>query len=292
MRITNQMILSRSLASIQNGLSERAKLERQIATGERIQSMSEDPIGARTVLDLDGDLRASEQYTRTIESARSRLAVSDATLESLTNILTRAREIAVQQGGSVATPETRLAARTEIQALRDSVVQLANQKLNGAYVFGGAHVDRAPLTVGGALDPTFPARGAQDYEIGPGIYATAAHDAGEMFVDSNAINALDLLEIALVLDDPVQIQASVDDIVTTIANVQELVTEVGARQTRLDVAQNAQTLVDQSRIERRSTLMDTSLEVAITELASLQSSYQATLLTTSRLLDTSLVNFL
>ncbi|MEM7414284.1 MAG: flagellar hook-associated protein FlgL [Gemmatimonadota bacterium] len=292
MRITNQMILSRSLASIQDGLSARARLERQITTGERIQNMSDDPVAARSILDLDGDLRASEQYSRSIESARSRLAVADSTLQEMTNILTRVREIALQQSGGISTPETRLAARTEIQEMRTTLVQLGNQKLNGAYVFGGDYVDREPLNSAGALDAGFPARGTTSYEIGPGVYGLGAHDAGEMFIDSDVINSLDQLEAGIVLDDSVSIQAAADQLVTTIANVQELVAEIGARQIRLDVTQNAQSVVDQSRAERLSTLKDTSLEAAITELASLQSSYQATLLTTSRLLETSLVNFL
>lgn len=292
MRVTNQMILSRSLASIQNGLSERARLERQIATGQRIQSISEDPVAARSVLDLDGDLRASEQYSRSIESARSRLSVADSTAQEMTRILARAREVAIQQGSGSPTPEMRLAARTEIAELRNSMVQLANQTLNGAYVFGGAYVDRAPLDATGALDATFPARGSQQYEIGPGMLADGAHDAGEMFIDTGAIAGLDALEAALVLDDPAAIQAAADTLTATIADTQEIVAEVGARQIRLDVAQRSQSVVDQSRLERRSTLVDTPLEAAITELATLQSTYQATLLTTGRLLETSLVNFL
>lgn len=292
MRITNQMILSRSLASIQNGLSEQARIERQIVTGQRVQSLSDDPIAGRSVLDLDGDLRASEQYNRSIESARSRLAVSDSTLQEMTNILSRAREVAIQQGSGVGTPETRLAAQAEVQELRGAMVQLANQTLNGAYVFGGVYADRAPLTVSGSLDPTFPARGSQQYEIGTGVLADGAHDAGEMFIDSGAIGGLDGLEIALVLDDPVQIQAAADSLTEAIASLQELVAETGARQTRLDVAQSAQQLVDQSRLERRSTLIEAPIEAAITELATLQATYQATLLTTGRLLETSLVNFI
>lgn len=292
MRITNQMILSRSLASVQNGLSQQARIERQIVTGQRIQALSEDPVAARSVLDLDGDLRASEQYSRSIESARSRLSVSDATLQEMTRILSRAREVAIQQGSGIGTPETRLAAQAEVQELRGSMVQLANQTLNGAYVFGGAYADRAPLSSTGSLDPTFPARGSQQYEIGSGVLADGAHDAGEMFIDSGAVNGLDLLEIALVLDDPAQIQAAADSLTTAIASVQELVAETGARQTRLDVAQASQDLVDQSRLERRSTLIDAPIEAAITELATLQATYQATLLTTGRLLETSLVNFI
>ncbi len=291
-RITNSMILARSLDSIQRGLAESARLERRIATGQQFQSLSEAPVAGRTVLTIDSDLRASEQFGRNAEAARSRLAVADAALNNVTNAMTRAREIALQQGSDVATPESRLAAIEEVQELRASLVQLANTRLNEAYVFGGAYTDLQPLDATGALDPTFPARGAARYEIAASTYALGAPDAGEIFIDTEVMAALDDLEAALVADDQAAIQAEGDRVRTVIASVQELVAAVGARQIRVDTAESTRSVVDQTRIEQRAVLADASLEEAITELAALQASYQGSLLATSRLLQTSLVNYL
>lgn len=292
MRITNQMILTRSIESIQQNRSATAKLERQIVSGERYQSLSEAPVVARSVLDIDGSLRAGEQYVRNIQAARARLSVSDATLQSVTNLLSRAREVAIQQGGDNANAQTRLAAQLEVRELRAAMVTNANQKLNGSYVFGGAQVSLPPLDASGALDPTAPARGAAQYEIGPGALAFAAHDAGEMFIDSDVIGALDALDTALGANDRAAIRTASTRLQTAIAGVQDLVAQVGARQIRLDVAEGAQSTTDLGQRTRRSMLIDTPIEEAITQLASLQSSYQASLLATSRLLETSLVNFL
>lgn len=292
MRITNQIIAGRSLASIQDGLSRSAALERQITTGQRFHATSEDPIAGRAVLTLDGDLRASEQYGRTIESARNRLAVADDTLQSMTGLLARAREIAIQQGSAIASPETRVAAGQEVLELKEAMLTLANERLNGAFVFGGAHADLVPLDATGALNPGSPARGAPSYEIASGVYALGAHDAGEVFIDTDAIGALDALAAGLAADDTTAIQTSSTRVADSVGSVQELVGDVGARQIRLDVAQDSQSIIDASRLEQRSTLIDTSFEEAITQLASLQSSYQASLLATGRILETSLVNFL
>jgi len=292
LRITNQMILSRSLDSVQSGLEQSARLERQITTGRRHERLSDAPLDVRSVLELDADLRASEQYTRSIEAARARLSISDATLESVTNILSRARELAVQHGSDTSTTSGRLAAQAEVQELRASVIQLANRTYNGAYVFGGAFADLPPLDASGALDPTFPARGAPEYEIGPGVRASAAHDAGEMFIDTDVIASLDALETALGADDRVAIQATSDQLATAIGSVQTLVADVGARQVRLDTAQGRQEIVDETAETRRSKLIDVPIEEAITQLAAVQSAYQASLLATTRLLETSLVNYL
>lgn len=244
------------------------------------------------MLELEADLRASGQYGRNIEGARARLAISDSTTDAMTHLLSRARELAIQAGSDTVAAEQRLGAQVEIQAIRDSMIQLANREYNGAYVFGGVYADRPPLDAAGALDPTSPARGAPRYEIGPGVTALAAHDAGQMFIDSDAIASLDALDAALGANDVPGIQAASTRLTGAIENVQKLVADVGARQARLDMAQDRQAIVDETVSSRRATLLGTPIEEAITKLVAAQSAYQASLLTTTRLLETSLVNYL
>lgn len=292
MRITNQITLDRSIDSIQRSLQATARLERQITTGMRFDRLSHGPLEGRTVMDIDAQLRASEQYVRNINAARARLSIEDDALNSVTNLLTRAREIAVQQGSSTTSPASRAAGLQEVQELRDAVIQIANQKHNGAFVFGGVNSTQPPLDAAGDLDPVAPALGAPTYEIAASVNAFGAHDAGEIFIDTEVIAALVDLEAAIAADDQIAIQAEVDRIQTVISSVQSLVADVGARQVRLDIGENTLSVVDQAHVERRSSLIDTPIEEAITELATRQASYQASLLATSRLLETSLVNFL
>lgn len=261
-------------------------------TGRKFQRLSDAPVDARSVLELDADLRASEQYTRNIEAARARLAIADSTTDAMTNLLARARELAIQSGTDTVSADQRLAAQSEVQAIRGSMIQLANREYNGAYVFGGAYADLQPLDAAGALDATFPARGAPRYEIGPGMTVLAAHDAGQMFIDSDVIASLDALDVALGANDVPGIQAAGTQLSDAIENVQTLVADVGARQASLDMARDRQAIVDETVSTRRSTLMDAPIEEAITRLVAVQSAYQASLLTTTRLLETSLVNYL
>ncbi|MBT8488861.1 MAG: hypothetical protein KJO65_08585, partial [Gemmatimonadetes bacterium] len=48
LRITNQMILSRSLDSVQRGQQEAARLQRQIVTGRKFERLSDAPLDARS----------------------------------------------------------------------------------------------------------------------------------------------------------------------------------------------------------------------------------------------------
>lgn len=292
MRITQRIILDRSISSVQQGLSEMARLERQIATGQRLERLSDDPVAGRAVLEVDAQKRHLDQVGRNIEGAGARLALEDATLQSLTGILSRARELGIAQASDTGSADTRTTAALEVAELRQAVIQAASQTITGEYVFGGAYTDRPPLDASGALDPAAPARGARSFEVGRGQVAQGAHDAGEIFVDSDVLGSLEALEVALLANDTDGVDAATERLRDAIGGVQELVAEVGARQARLDTAEDARIVLEAVLEERRSTLADASIEEAVTRLAAAQSAFQGSLLTTSRILETTLTQYL
>jgi flagellar hook-associated protein 3 FlgL len=292
LRISNQAILTRATDTIEQSLADIGRLEQQVTTGRRFERASEDPMASRSVMALDAQLRTSEQYRKNITVARGRLTMEEGALESLSNLIGRAREIASQQGSGSATLGSQAAGVGEVQGLRDSVIALANLNLTGVFIFGGVHADRAPLDDAGALDGTLPARGTHQYQVSLGNPVDGTHDAGEAFIDSGVIQAFDDLEAAIAAGDSAPIIAQMDQLTQVLENVQQLVVDVGNRQVRLNVADDAINVSDEAMLERRSLLADASLPEAIASLVNRQASYQASLLATSRILQTSLVNYL
>jgi flagellar hook-associated protein 3 FlgL len=291
-RISNQAIQTRIINTIQGSIADIGRLERQITTGQRFERASEDPLAARSVMRLDSQLRASQQYGRNIDVARGRLTMEESALESLSNIISRAREIASQQSSSSATAGSVQAGIGEVQGLRQAAIDLANLNLNGTFIFGGLFPDRATLDDTGALDPLTPARGALEYDVFPGERKPGAHDAGEVFIDTNVMQALTDLETALAGGDSATIASQMDSLSDALENLQLLVVDVGNRQISLDMAEETLAVSDQARAERRSNIADASLPEALAQLASRQASYQASLLATSRILEINLTNFL
>lgn len=292
MRISNQAIQTRIINTIQGSIADIGRLERQITTGQRFERASEDPLAARSVMRLDSQLRASQQYGRNIDVARGRLTMEESALESLSNIISRAREIASQQSSSSATAGSVQAGIGEVQGLRQAAIDLANLNLNGTFIFGGLFPDRSTLDDTGALDPLTPARGSLEYDVFPGERKPGAHDAGEVFIDTNVMQALTDLETALAGGDSATIASQMDSLSDALENLQLLVVDVGNRQISLDMAEETLAVSDQARAERRSNIADASLPEALAQLASRQASYQASLLATSRILEINLTNFL
>jgi len=292
-RITNNLSLMRSLGTVRTGMSDVAAAQKRVSTGQRIDRPSDDPATSARVLATDSDLRALTQYGRNISAARERLSIEETALDQVSGILERARELAYGQAGATANAQTRNTTADEVDELRLQVIQIANTQVGDANVFGGLYPDRAPLdAVTGAEDPAAPTRQAPAYEVSAGSLMQGAHGAGTLFVDTDVLAALDALSVALRSNDAAGVGATTNRLDDAHTNVQGYIGEVGARQVRLDVAEANIESLDLNLRNLRSDLMDVEMEEAVTVLVNRQASYQAALLSTSRILDVTLTNYL
>jgi flagellar hook-associated protein 3 FlgL len=125
----------------QEMLSNQARLSRtqnELATGRRILSPSDDPSGATKSLDLKRYLASNEQFGRNIGTARARLEQQESALASATDLLQRARELAVQGNTATTGPAARAGLAEEVDQLVSQLLALANTRdSNGEYLFGG-----------------------------------------------------------------------------------------------------------------------------------------------------------
>lgn len=80
-----------------------------------------------------------ESFQSSMVTLRSRLENEDTTLKSASDLLVRAKEIAVHAASDTLSPINRRALGKEMQAVRDQLLSLANSKdNNGNYMFAGS----------------------------------------------------------------------------------------------------------------------------------------------------------
>jgi flagellar hook-associated protein 3 FlgL len=90
---------------------------------------------------LKSILNKQDSYQSSLNTIKARLQGEDTTLNSASNLLVRAKEIAVQGANDTLSLPDRKALATEMQALRDQLLSLANTKdSNGNYLFSGSRV--------------------------------------------------------------------------------------------------------------------------------------------------------
>lgn len=291
MRITNAILTKESLRGLRAQMRDLAEARERAATGVRVARASDDPVAAASIMRSSDTLRALQQYRSNVAAGQSRLAVEDSVLEQLGNALTRARELAVSQGGDTADEASRRTVRAEVEGLVELTVGLANTRLGEAYVFGGAYSDTPPLP-NGVPDPARPATGSPALEIGNGSFVEGNHGAQEIFVDSGVMDALTDLSAALDANDPEAIQAAEADLAAAFQRIQEIVGELGARMSQLDVTESNLASLELNFEKLRSDLADADVAEAVTELVQRQTSLEASMLVNARILDITLADYL
>ncbi len=138
MRISTSQIFNSGVSAMQRAQSELNHTSLQMATGRRILTPSDDPSGAAQSVKLQAAINATEQYQRNADLAKPRLALEEAQLDSYENDMQRASQLIIAARNDTNNPSNRAIIATEIRALRDGILSLANTKdANGEYLFSG-----------------------------------------------------------------------------------------------------------------------------------------------------------
>ncbi len=133
-------------SGLQRNRSELSEFQNQAATQKRVNKPSDDPLATTRVLSARTNINASQQYIKNINQAKTFLEYSDQSLGELTEVLTRAKELAISQasdGGANA--NSRNVTSTEVEQLLGQAVQVGNRKLGDRFLFGGFRTTEAPF---------------------------------------------------------------------------------------------------------------------------------------------------
>src|SRR5919112_4052412 len=150
-RVTDNSIHTRVLANLQRNIAKGEKIQEQLSSGKQINRPSDSPAGTVSSMQLRGETRANQQYSRNADDGLGWLGTVDASLSSSTSLINRARELAVKglnTGALDAEGSAALAA--EMDQIKDSLIGYANTKYMDRPVFGGTTAGATAYDEGGA----------------------------------------------------------------------------------------------------------------------------------------------
>lgn len=146
MRIADKMQFNQVNKNISKNRTDMAELQNQAATQKKINKPSDDPLGASRVLSVRTEERGNNQFIKNINSAKSFLEFSDQSLGELSEILMRAKELAIGQASDAgANAESRRATAEEVAQIFQQSVNIGNRKLGERYIFGGFKTQTTPF---------------------------------------------------------------------------------------------------------------------------------------------------
>ncbi len=268
-------------AQLERVQTEIATKTRELSSGRRLNTISDDPSAIRGSIVHRGEVAKLDSYTRATDSVESRLSVTDSILSDVLVQITAALTAAAGSRGSEASPEQREAYAIQLEGIRDTILADVNTQFNGTYLFAGGAAKTEPYTkTGGVISPYQGTATNVSVDVSESVAVQVSRngdallrgaDANDLFVE------LDLLITAVRAGDSVGIDAGIAALERGFDRATAMQSRVGSdlrvvldRRVRFE-ARRVEGLKEVSRFE------DADLVDSITGLQNAQASYEAAL---------------
>ncbi|MGN6622197.1 MAG: flagellar hook-associated protein FlgL [Sphingomonas sp.] len=298
---TNQFYNSSN--AMMSSLTEQAdKLQTQISTTKRLQAPSDDVVAYQQLQTISRATANDAAYKTNMGTAQSLLDQSDSTLSSITSQIQRAQELTVEANNEALSDSDRQAISTELKSITQSLAQLANtQDSRGQALFGGTQGGN-PVTINADGTVTINDTGQPAaIPIGDNQTMVPTETAQSVFggvqTSSGTTDLFSILtNLTAALDaggsPTAAASAAGDALKASLNQVSDNQASIGARSARLTLVTNAMTDMAATRETQRSSLEDTDVTQAITDLQKTMTVLQATQASFTKLTSLSLFDYL
>jgi flagellar hook-associated protein 3 FlgL len=291
-RVTESSIHTAVLSNLQRTIQKGQQIQEQLSSGKQINRPSDSPTGTITSMELRGDKRAAQQYSRNADDAMGWLNTLDSTLGSASTLVSRARNLAVQgSSGGTNDAQSRAALATEIDGIKDSLIGFANTQYLGRPVFGGtttgeAAYDATGSYVGDAGQTTRTVGANSKVRVdanGPDTFGTG---------DTQMFTVLQGISDSLRSGDTAALSANMEKLDSATDIMKNAQSSVGARYNRVEQMKTSAQDRLLSVTSQLSDVEDIDLPKTIMDMQLQQTAYQAALAAAAKVIQPSLIDYL
>lgn len=257
MRITNSMMINSFMTNLNGSMEKMNNYQNQLATNKRINKLSDDPIGAISVMQAKVKLSGIDQYQKNIDTARTAMTEAEASVEELNELVKDAYESALDAAGGTKTTLDKQSVAAKIGQLRDQILVIGNNKTGDKYIFGGYNTTKAPFSIdagtgdinynghdlAAGTDPALVTMNSQavEYEIGFGLKINASVPGTQLIGTGpdNVYSVIDgLYKTLMAGGSSDEIMGYATKLQASQGNLLSLDAEIGGATNRLDLVSN------------------------------------------------------
>ncbi|WP_261131800.1 flagellar hook-associated protein FlgL [Bacillus sp. Marseille-Q3570] len=291
MRVTQSMLTGNMLRNLSQSYERMGKYQDQLATGKRINRPSDDPVVAMKGMEYRTNLTEVEQFKRNLSEVYNWMDNSDAALDEAGQALHRIRELTVQASNGTYEDGQRSAIAKEISQIRDHLIDIANTKVAGKYIFNGNNTTEAPVGADGTRSATANDNPVE-IEVSKGIKVRTNITPSNVF-------SQELFDDLKELVGKLENGGSDEEISTYLSNLDNHMdnntaerAELGARYNRIEMISDR--VAEQEVIASRilSDNEDADMERVIIDLKTQESIHRAALAAGARIIQPTLMDFL
>lgn len=141
------------LADLERIDLQMTDVTRQLSTGLRVSSVSDDPASVPAIMQAQSQIDQLNQSKTNLTNLQPELQSGDAALQQAMKGVESAISIASQASSPLATPSSRSALALQVQGILQNLVQISNTTVQGNYIFSG-DLAQQPLYALDATQPT------------------------------------------------------------------------------------------------------------------------------------------
>ncbi|MEJ8544108.1 flagellar hook-associated protein FlgL [Brevibacillus borstelensis] len=297
LRVTQNMLNNNMLRNLHKSMLNMDKMQQQLASGRKINLPSDDPVVATRGMFYRSSLMENEQYQRNVNEARSWMDLTDKTLDEVGNVMKRVSELLVYSGNGATSPDDLRTMGAEIAELKKHLGTLANQTINGKYIFAGTETDKAPYDEtanGGKGDFTNKNSSEVNLELSQNVFAAANINAQKIFNYPN--NGANMFKVLDNIIDELNAGRSVtqfqDEIADQYDNLLAERATLGARVNRIELIEERLNTQEVNVKELMSNNEDANIAEVITNLKTQEGVHRSALGAGARIIQPTLLDFL
>jgi flagellar hook-associated protein 3 FlgL len=183
LRIATSQIYQQGAKAIGERQVALARVQQQMATGQRLLANADDPVGSARLLNLNEELGRYDQYQRNIDIASGRLGLEESVMGDAGELLQRARELTVQANNAPLNDSDRRDIAKEIRQIHHQLFNVANTRDgNGEYLFSGFQGRTQPFVLDGDNQAIYQGdQGQRLIKAGPALDIPVGDSGDEVF---------------------------------------------------------------------------------------------------------------
>jgi flagellar hook-associated protein 3 FlgL len=295
-RITLVGLNTSVMANNQKTLAKLATYQEQLATGKKLNRISDDVVAARQSLRYRSDENATGKYLDNIDKSLAYMGATDTALNELTQLFDGVKSVAVQGANATQDSASRFALSQAVDSYLTRMVEVANTVHDGRFIFGGTATtagqpfsiaeDGSRVDYAGNLD-------AFQVEVGPNAKIEVNQDGYELFKQEvDIFDSLVQLRDALRANDAGKIAGLIDTVDAAQRHANDLQGSMGGKIQRLELSR---TQLEAGRVYQKELISqaeDADFTEVISNMQLTQVALEAGLQSAARSITPSLLDFL
>ena len=286
--------------------SEYYRKQQQIGSGKEIQNRSEDPIAGAETANILRQAQETEQFIDNVDDSKSWSMATQNKVQNLVELLQKANELTTTANNGTHPSELRQGLGEELDAIIEQVFEISESKFAGVFLFSGTDTGNPPLTATRDADGRITSA-ALNSDADTALRKTQINENsvityGDMIGGTDGLliatgSGVDVVANLIAIRDELllgnaPVSADVTELEDEMDHVIGHLTTNGVTQQWLE-SQGSRLIQEREvQVRQLEQVQSADLAASMTELAQLQTTYQATMQMINSTNSMSILNYL